>query len=32
MLQTVLGFDATQIEAAFAVEPKAMAQRLVRAK
>lgn len=32
MLQTVLGFDAAQIGAAFAVEPKAMAQRLVRAK
>ncbi len=32
MLQTVLGFDAAQIAAAFAVEPKAMAQRLVRAK
>jgi predicted RNA polymerase sigma factor len=32
MLQSVLGFDAKQIAAAFAVEPKAMAQRLVRAK
>ena len=32
MLQVVLGFDATQIAAAFAVEPAAMAQRLVRAK
>ncbi len=32
MLQAVLGFDAAQIGAAFAVEPKAMAQRLVRAK
>jgi RNA polymerase sigma-70 factor (ECF subfamily) len=32
MLQTVLGFDAAQIASAFGVEPKAMAQRLVRAK
>lgn len=32
MLQVVLGFDAVQIGAAFAVEPAAMAQRLVRAK
>jgi RNA polymerase sigma-70 factor (ECF subfamily) len=32
MLQTVLGFDAAQIAAAFDVEPAAMAQRLVRAK
>ncbi|WP_426302425.1 RNA polymerase sigma factor [Arthrobacter sp. R-11] len=32
MLQTVLGFDAAQIAAAFAVPPAAMAQRLVRAK
>lgn len=32
MLQTVLGFDASQIAAAFGVEPSAMAQRLVRAK
>nr|WP_315266209.1 DUF6596 domain-containing protein [Microbacterium lemovicicum] len=32
MLQTVLGFDAARIAAAFGVEPKAMAQRLVRAK
>ncbi|MCS5717019.1 RNA polymerase subunit sigma-70 [Herbiconiux sp. CPCC 205763] len=32
MLQTVLGFDATQIAAAFAVPAPAMAQRLVRAK
>lgn len=32
MLQVVLGFDASQIAAAFAVEPAAMAQRLVRAK
>ncbi|HEX7195768.1 MAG TPA: DUF6596 domain-containing protein [Candidatus Limnocylindria bacterium] len=32
MLQVVLGFDATQIARAFAVEPAAMAQRLVRAK
>lgn len=32
MLQVVLGFDAAQIGAAFAVEPTAMAQRLVRAK
>jgi len=32
MLQTVLGFEATQIAQAFAVEPAAMAQRLVRAK
>lgn len=32
MLQVVLGFDAARIAAAFAVEPAAMAQRLVRAK
>jgi len=32
MLQTVLGFDAAQIARAYAVEPAAMAQRLVRAK
>lgn len=32
MLQTVLGFDAAQIGAAFAMPPSAMAQRLVRAK
>ena len=32
MLQVVLGFDATQIAAVFAVQPAAMAQRLVRAK
>lgn len=32
MLQTVLGFDAAQIAAAFDVEPATMAQRLVRAK
>ena len=32
MLQTVLGFEAADIAAAFGVEPKAMAQRLVRAK
>lgn len=32
MLQVVLGFDAAQIGAAFAIEPRAMAQRLVRAK
>ncbi|GAA0626603.1 RNA polymerase subunit sigma-70 [Kribbella sandramycini] len=32
MLQTVLGFEAAQIAAAFAVPPAAMAQRLVRAK
>jgi RNA polymerase sigma-70 factor (ECF subfamily) len=32
MLQTVLGFDAAQIAGAYAVEPSAMAQRLVRAK
>lgn len=32
MLQTVLGFDAAQIGAAFGVEPTTMAQRLVRAK
>jgi predicted RNA polymerase sigma factor len=32
MLQTVLGFDAARIASAFAVEPAAMAQRLVRAK
>lgn len=32
MLQSVLGFDAARIAAAFAVSPQAMAQRLVRAK
>lgn len=32
MLQTVLGFDAAQVAGVFGVEPKAMAQRLVRAK
>jgi predicted RNA polymerase sigma factor len=32
MLQTVLGFDAAQIAAVFAVPASAMAQRLVRAK
>ena len=32
MLQTVLGFDAEHIAAAFVVPPSAMAQRLVRAK
>ncbi|MDP9165671.1 MAG: RNA polymerase subunit sigma-70 [Actinomycetota bacterium] len=32
MLQTVLGLDAATIAAAYAVEPAAMAQRLVRAK
>ncbi len=32
MLQVVLGFEATQIAAAFAVPPATMAQRLVRAK
>ncbi len=32
MLQTVLGFEAKQIAQAFAVQPAAMAQRLVRAK
>ncbi|WP_205843658.1 RNA polymerase sigma factor [Nakamurella deserti] len=32
LLQTVLGFEAAQIAAAFAVAPAAMAQRLVRAK
>lgn len=32
MLQTVLGFDAAMIGAAFMVSPEAMAQRLVRAK
>ncbi len=32
MLQTVLGFEAAQIAAAFVVPPAAMAQRLVRAK
>ncbi|UFS61172.1 RNA polymerase subunit sigma-70 [Subtercola endophyticus] len=32
MLQTVLGFDAAQIAAAFAVSESSMAQRLVRAK
>lgn len=32
MLQTVLGFDATDIARAFAIPQSAMAQRLVRAK
>src|SRR5690606_25222954 len=32
MLQAVLGFEARQIAAAFAVLPSTMAQRLVRAK
>ncbi|MEJ0059190.1 MAG: DUF6596 domain-containing protein [Terricaulis sp.] len=32
MLQTVLGFSAERIAAAFLIEPKAMGQRLVRAK
>lgn len=32
MLQTVLGFEATEIGRAFAVAPTTMAQRLVRAK
>lgn len=32
MLHTVLGFEAAQIAAAFALPPSAMAQRLVRAK
>lgn len=32
MLQTVLGIDSAAIATAFAVEPAAMAQRLVRAK
>ena len=32
MLQVVLGFEAAQVAAAFAVPPDAMAQRLVRAK
>jgi predicted RNA polymerase sigma factor len=32
MLQVVLGFDAARIAQVFAVEPAAMAQRLVRAK
>lgn len=32
MLQTVLGFDAARIAAAFLVTPAAMSQRLVRAK
>ncbi|HUA96537.1 MAG TPA: DUF6596 domain-containing protein [Acidimicrobiales bacterium] len=32
MLQVVLGFDATRVGRVFAVEPSAMAQRLVRAK
>jgi RNA polymerase sigma-70 factor (ECF subfamily) len=32
MLQVVLGFDAARIASVFAVEPAAMAQRLVRAK
>ncbi|MEO6473126.1 MAG: DUF6596 domain-containing protein [Aeromicrobium sp.] len=32
MLQTVLGFEAQQIGAAFLIPPAAMAQRLVRAK
>jgi RNA polymerase sigma-70 factor, ECF subfamily len=32
MLQTVLGYEASQVAGAFAVSPSAMAQRLVRAK
>ncbi|MFE6736194.1 RNA polymerase sigma factor [Microbacterium sp. NPDC057650] len=32
MLQTVLGFEASQVARAFAASPSAMAQRLVRAK
>lgn len=32
MLQTVLGFEASQVAEAFAVPPPTMAQRLVRAK
>jgi RNA polymerase sigma-70 factor (ECF subfamily) len=32
MLQTVLGFDASQVARVFGVEPATMAQRLVRAK
>jgi RNA polymerase sigma-70 factor (ECF subfamily) len=32
MLQVVLGFDADRIARVFAVQPRAMAQRLVRAK
>lgn len=32
MLQVVLGFDAARVAGVFAVEPAAMAQRLVRAK
>ena len=32
MLQVVLGFDAERIATAFGLEPRAMAQRLVRAK
>jgi len=32
MLQTVLGFDASQIAAAFSLPAPTMAQRLVRAK
>src|ERR1700758_1278953 len=32
MLQTVLGIDAARIASAFLVSPKAMSQRLVRAK
>jgi RNA polymerase sigma-70 factor (ECF subfamily) len=32
MLQVVLGFDSARISRAFAVQPAAMAQRLVRAK
>jgi len=32
MLQVVLGFDARRIATVFAIEPAAMAQRLVRAK
>ncbi|MFE0751970.1 RNA polymerase sigma factor [Gordonia sp. NPDC058843] len=32
MMQSVLGFEATDIAAAFAVAPSAMSQRLVRAK
>src|SRR5260221_7578728 len=32
MLQTVLGIDAARIASAFLISPKAMSQRLVRAK
>ncbi|WP_165065495.1 RNA polymerase sigma factor [Marisediminicola senii] len=32
MLQVVLGFDATRVAAAFAIDPRTMSQRLVRAK